>query len=306
MSFFWLLYALSRLALAGDTATIRQEVYSCPGNPSYSVHLTFDDGPRIPQTLQILDTLKKEGIKATFFISASHFSGLLAGKATEQETALLEVLERMKQEGHTIGSHSFEHIEHANLITTPLDKVEENLDKNTKVLERLNLKMPLPFRFPYGSGWFEDNRAENKNQVFSVMQKIKQKGFYPVHWDVDSWDWSKIKNKALPSSILRQICSHKGGIVLMHDIHAFTASNLESIIQSIKKSGHSFVSLPEIMAENSSILTSKNLTSLKDHAAGINTCSRPKGDIDEVWPACSTYEKKSIDINKGNKTESAE
>lgn len=302
MSWMILLLAASG-ALAGE---VRVQHSPCAGGASYPVHLTFDDGPKIPETARILDILKREGIKATFFISTSRFSGFARGKPSANELALVKLLKRMQAEGHVIASHSGEHIEHANPGKETPEEVEANLKKSEKVLESLGLDTPMPFRFPFGSGWFEDRKAENQRQADRVMARVRARGFEPVHWDIDTWDWSKIKRKALPGSILRQICSHEGGIVLMHDIQSFTASNLPALVESIRGSGHKFVSLPEIKAVNQKRSPEKRFTSLASRAAGLFTCGRSVGDLDQVWASCQEYNSKSTDIVKPQENWSAQ
>lgn len=76
---------------------------SSPGR----VFLTFDDGP-INVTLDILDVLKAQNIKATFFINAIH----LEGRGGENEDRAAEALRRIILEGHVLGNHSHDHMGH--------------------------------------------------------------------------------------------------------------------------------------------------------------------------------------------------
>lgn len=280
------------LAFAGDFPVVK---HPCPNGESYPVHLTFDDGPKFPETEQILDELKSRGIKATFFLSMSHFQSLLNGAPSSETQKMLKLVKRMKEEGHSIGSHSFDHIEHANLETVSAAEAKENFKKSDVLAKKLNLIPPIPFRFPYGSGWFQNTNPENQAAANKIMNDVIQSGYSPTHWDLDTWDWSKIKRKALPDSVLNQICSHKGGILLMHDIQSFTAKNLSSILDSIKKSNHKIVSLSEIK-QYSSTKRDGALVSLSKSSAGIFACGRSKGDLDQVWPSCKEYLKKSSDI----------
>ncbi|AHI05790.1 endo-1,4-beta-xylanase [Bdellovibrio bacteriovorus W] len=274
------------------------ESHHCAKNASYKVHLTFDDGPKIPETIQVLDTLKRHGIKATFFISTSRFKNLAQGKApTANERRLLQVIERMKEEGHTVGSHSYEHIEHGNLNKHSKADIMQNLQASYRVIDRLGLPSPVPFRFPYGSGWLVDNNPTNQSMNDFVTREIKSKGYRPFHWDMDTWDWSKVKRQALPKSLLEQVCSHGGGVALMHDIHKWTADNLDSIIQSIQQSGHTFASEEEII-RYSDRHPRGTLVSLKDRAGSIRSCGRKNSDLDQIWADCNEYQQKSSDNNR--------
>ena len=71
------------------------------------VFLTFDDGP-INITLDILDVLKKQDVKATFFVNAIH----LDGRGGENEDRAREALRRIVAEGHVLGNHSYDHMGH--------------------------------------------------------------------------------------------------------------------------------------------------------------------------------------------------
>ena len=74
------------------------------------VFLTFDDGP-IDATLDVLDVLKAEGIKATFFINAIH----LDGQGGEKERNAQQALRRIVAEGHVLGNHAYDHMGHNRL-----------------------------------------------------------------------------------------------------------------------------------------------------------------------------------------------
>nr|WP_244310763.1 polysaccharide deacetylase family protein [Paenibacillus ottowii] len=64
------------------------------------VYLSFDDGPSITVTPKILDILKEENVKATFF---------LVGKAVEENEVTKKITKRLIREGHAIGNHTYSH-----------------------------------------------------------------------------------------------------------------------------------------------------------------------------------------------------
>jgi chitin disaccharide deacetylase len=73
------------------------------------IFLTFDDGP-INATLDILDVLKEQGVRATFFVNGNH----LRGEGGEREDRAGEALRRLVAEGHVLGNHSYDHMRHNN------------------------------------------------------------------------------------------------------------------------------------------------------------------------------------------------
>ncbi len=279
------------LSHAQGEGQVVDRTLKCANNASYPVHLTFDDGPRIPETEIIMDILKKHGIKATFFVTTSRFPKLAAGRTPysphDDESKMIAIVERMRREGHTVGTHSYKHGKFADPREVAPAEAVRDIQKNSVVAKALKIPPPIPYRFPYGSGWFMDRNPAHQAQADFVMQHIRENNYEPVHWDIDSWDWSKIKRKALPESILRQICSHGGGVVLMHDIQRFTAENLDAVILSIKKSNHRFAGLSE--------MRSMNLTSFKDRAVAAGYCGKSAGGVDSVWPDCEVYSERSSD-----------
>ncbi len=295
-TFVFLTFSFLMLATAGaEDVVYLPKKMNCEGDKSYPVHLTFDDGPQLPETELILDILKKNHVKATFLVTMEHFPSLAVGKQpTEEELKLLKLIERMKLEGHTVGSHSYEHIPHSESSEKP--KIQANLEKSYKVISKFNLAKPLPFRFPFGGGWFDVEDPQDKIWSENVQNQVLANGYYLFHWDIDSWDWSAIKRKALPDSVLKQICSHSGGIVLNHDIQPFTAANLQGLIDSIKMSGHQLVGHQQIISYSK---TTANLASLQKWVQGIFFCNKPIGNFDQIWKTCAEYESKTSDSPPG-------
>ena len=83
----------------------------------HSVYLTFDDGPIPESTPFILDTLREFGIKATFFV---------VGENAERYP---ELLKRIKEEGHSVGNHTYNHMGSLrHYVKTYLKNVERNID----------------------------------------------------------------------------------------------------------------------------------------------------------------------------------
>ncbi|WP_434063639.1 polysaccharide deacetylase family protein, partial [Paenibacillus polymyxa] len=64
------------------------------------VYLSFDDGPSVTVTPKILDILKEENVKATFFV---------VGKAVEENEVTKKITKRLIREGHAIGNHTYSH-----------------------------------------------------------------------------------------------------------------------------------------------------------------------------------------------------
>ena len=101
----------------------------CPGGKTYKVTLTFDDGPHSVLTPKVLDVLKEEKVKATFFVLGSHFAG---GRANPNTKTAYALLDREKSEGHYIGSHTYDHLNHPTLTAEKM-RIEDAMEKLKQV-----------------------------------------------------------------------------------------------------------------------------------------------------------------------------
>ncbi len=238
--------------------------FSCDGN--YKVHLSFDDGPNA-NTERILWVLKKSGVKASFYLLGSKLINA-DGSMRRGAGPFFKIMDKMKREGHTIGSHTYQHIHHYNHKKWKASDYEksilrkEGIDwrdnisiiRESNLLEKyLNNKGKIYYRLPYGQGWFEAERKGKKDT--EVLEHLlnpsdnKQKAFH-VGWDIDSSDWRDKNEPMTPANdkkflqdIAKQICNRKGGIVLMHDHTQIVSRNLSCLISNIKSGGHKFTDI---------------------------------------------------------------
>lgn len=181
------------------------------------IALTFDDGPHPYYTEQLLDGLRERDVKATFFV---------LGKHAEQYP---ELVERMSEEGHLIGNHTYSHIQ---LSRRNSEEFKEELIKTSELIEELTGQEVQYVRPPYGT-W--DKKFEEELNMF------------PVLWNVDPLDWSsksvagivqKVKSKAKENSI-----------ILMHDEYKTTVTAALQIVDELKEEGYEFVTVEEILFE---------------------------------------------------------
>jgi polysaccharide deacetylase family sporulation protein PdaB len=186
--------------------------------------LTFDDGPDLQFTPQILDVLKKNRVKATFFVV-----GFLA-------EAHPDLIERMVKEGHVIGNHSYSHA-----LFTKLSgpKFESQIESTQSVVRRLAGYAPKLLRPPYG--------AINEEQI----KWASAHHFLIVNWNVDSLDWKGLSAEQVSRNILSH--THPGSIILQHsgggdgqDLSG-TVKALPEIIQKLKVQGYELVTVPELL-----------------------------------------------------------
>ncbi len=190
-------------------------------SPPNMCALTFDDGPH-PRTIPILDALKEENAKATFFMLGM------------QVKYFPKIAKRVYEEGHDVGNHS---TLHKNLRTLSENEVFADLQKTQKSLENLNI--PVKFmRPPYG--------LYNKG----VIRAADKLGLNTVIWSTDSRDWAKPKPdySNLPNILERPFAYEEmRGVFLFHDVKLRTSKDIRMIIMTLRTMGcEKFVTLSEL------------------------------------------------------------
>ena len=250
------LAGISLLLLAGSASAVDCDAvrakYSCPADTKYPLHLSFDDGPSL-QTVDVLDALRREKVPATFFILAEKID---CGRIFQQcvkdnpDTAAdgsdcipyrqcelrRTILNKTKQDGHMIGSHSYSHLRYSGLDSRLMQR---HFQASKRLLQPFFTTEPPLFRLPYGDGWF--NRKEKSH----VLQELARQNFLHVDWQLSAFDWN-VKNQQgdkIVENVLTQVCSRKnGGVVLFHDgvdnqMHEgrlFTTQNMKNWIPTMR------------------------------------------------------------------------
>lgn len=194
------------------------------------VYLTFDDGPGGQVTKDILDTLKKESVPATFFVIGSQIKG--------QEELLL----RMKDEGHSIGLHSFTH--DRNKLYCSNDNFLNEMIKSQEAIYSVTEEKYNILRFPFGC----NNKSYRLTQ--GLVDSLHNNNFKIYDWTTDSEDGANYKSA--PETIIRKACKKEDRVVvLMHCgfINKTSAKALPSVIKYYKDNGYIFKSIDETTPE---------------------------------------------------------
>ena len=201
------------------------------GESEKPIALTFDDGPWEKSTSQVLDLLKKNNIKATFFV---------VGRQAERYPQLLK---QTVADGHALGNHTWSHQYHMfnrAAAAREIDKTAELVYKTTGVKTTL-------FRPP--GGYLNNGLAAYAHQ----------KKYAVVMWSADSLDWRYRLPTALIDRVVREASA--GGIVLMHDgggDRSKTVQALPEVIARLRQRGYKFVTVPELMEmEDKQLLANK-------------------------------------------------
>lgn len=190
-----------------------------------SIALTFDDGPDPSYTNRLLDILKENDVKATFF--------LVADKAKKNR----DIVERMKAEGHGIGMHSLYH--KSAWLSLPHETIKE-FSKSLSIFSDLGLHITY-FRPPWGTFNALTLRGAIKHKLKIIM------------WTVEAFDWRKDNTPAKIEDILLSRIEDED-IIVLHDSGGATGAPnntlkaLETTIPKLLKKGFHFITVDESLA----------------------------------------------------------
>ncbi|MBO1579499.1 MULTISPECIES: peptidoglycan-N-acetylglucosamine deacetylase [Bacillus] len=194
--------------------------FSGPYNKA-EVALTFDDGPDLVFTPQILDKLKNYGVKAAFF---------LLGENAERYP---NVVKRIANEGHTIGNHTYNH---PNLAKVSDEEYRNQIVKTEGILQKLAGYAPKFIRPPYGE-------IREKQLEWATGQN-----FMIVQWSVDTVDWKGVSAEKITNTVLGN--AFPGSVILQHSTPGGnlqgSVDSLDRIIPELKAKGARFVTLPSM------------------------------------------------------------
>ncbi|PWI10292.1 bi-functional transferase/deacetylase [Streptomyces sp. NWU339] len=196
--------------------------------PDRRLVLTFDDGPDPVWTPRVLDVLKKHDAHGVFFVTgtmASRYPGLV---------------QRMVDEGHEIGLHTFNH---PDLSLQSKRRIDWELSQNQLAITGAAGIRTSLFRPPYSSF-----SAAMDNKSWPVTEYIGSRGYITVVNNTDSEDWQRpgvdeIIRRATPEN-------GEGAIVLMHDSggdRSQTVAALDKFLPDLKEKGYEFDNLTEAL-----------------------------------------------------------
>ena len=196
--------------------------------------LTFDDGPSTQVTPKILDILKQQNIKATFFV---------LGTMVKSNP---EILKREQEEGHYIANHGYSHIYkkvYAN-ENKPLEEYNKTNELIQQALGDQNYQSNV-FRFPGGStgGYYDKTKIKAK-------KKLKENGIGYLDWNCLTNDADGADTKKAIMKNLKETCKGKNSIVvLMHDApnKSLTAETLPEVIKYLREQEYDFKNLYDIL-----------------------------------------------------------
>lgn len=186
------------------------------------VYLTFEDGPS-EQTESILDVLKKEKVKATFFVVG------------HTDAFSKKMYKRIVKEGHTLGMHSYSHL--FDQIYYDKKSFEKDLSKLSRLLYDTTGEISMFYRFPGGSSYFSGT-----NKIKPYIEVLNKYHISYVDWNVIDFMNTKRKttNKKIVSKIIKDCKVYPVSVVQLHDSSDMkqTKTVLLSLIKQFKNLGY--------------------------------------------------------------------
>lgn len=196
-----------------------------------TVYLTFDDGPSGNITPQILDILKEEGAKATFFIN-------------DKGRGLDYLIKRAFDEGHTVASHTASHNFYS--VYSSETTFFNEIDSIHNLIYNITGRRNKIFRFPGGSSNLISKY--NPGIMTRLVNEANNRGYLYYDWTIDSNDAVGANTKEqVYNNVIKYMGYHSLNIVLMHDAgnKYATLSALRDIIRYGKSNGFVFLPITE-------------------------------------------------------------
>lgn len=232
MSIF-IIIAMSLYGYYVPNSQVFGKVYAASQTKQKVIAITFDDGPNEPYTSEILDILRNNDIKATFF---------LIGNNVDQYP---EIVRRIVAEGNIVGNHTYNH----NPNHALMDETKNDITKAEEAIYNATGLKPHLYRPPHGkkSPW--------------ELESLKDLGLIEVTWSAEANDQHEIIyfGKPTPAEYAEKIVHEagQGRVILLHDGYGTIHDNIKSdksltvealpiIISELQKQGYGFVTVPEL------------------------------------------------------------
>lgn len=219
---------------SNNTFTISRNVivYYAPPNgyADGKIYLTFDDGPSLSITPQLLDILKEENVKATFFV-------------TGISPAAFSLITREYNEGHTVALHTYTH--NYQTVYTSTAGYFNDLQRISDLVKSLTGTESKIIRFPGGSS-NTVSRTYCKGIMSTLANEVTSRGYIYFDWNNDSKDASSAASaQDVYNNVISQLSHYKTNVVLMHDRDNkyYTLNAIRNIIKYGKANGYEFAAI---------------------------------------------------------------
>jgi len=199
---------------AAASAAVQVELEDA--NEGKYVALTFDDGPRADTTTRLLNGLKERHAVATFFLIG------------EQIPGNEELILRMKNEGHQVGNHTYDH---TRLTNADKETILTEVGKTDTLLSELLGEGTYWLRPPYGL------IEEPDRELIQVPM---------IQWTVDPEDWKLRNAQKIYSAVMETV--KPDDIILLHDFYPTSVDAALRVIDMLQEQGYTLVTVEQMFA----------------------------------------------------------
>lgn len=206
---------------AGSLADERRLPIYCVETTDKEIAITFDVAWENSNTQQLIDVLKENDAKATFFVT-----GDWCDRYPDDVKAFFDA-------GHAVENHSDQHPHVAGININDLINDTKECSRKIKMLTG---EEPTLYRAPYG---------EYDNNLLTTVEGL---GLQTIQWDVDSVDWKKPSAEQIKKRVLKNV--KPGSIILFHNDLENTTEALPEILKTLRSQGYSFVPVKELIYED--------------------------------------------------------
>lgn len=210
----------------GNESILKRVIHVSAKSSPGTIYLTFDDGPKAGITNAILDILKEEGVKATFFVTNGGPD---------------ELIVRAYNEGHSIALHTATH-DYSNLYSSVDNYFKDLYSVQDRVYRLTGYKSTI-IRFPGGSS-NTVSRKYSPGIMTTLTNEVLNRGFKYYDWNISSGDAGEVStSEGVYNMVVKNLSKKRVNMVLMHDIKTYTRDALRNIIKYGKENGYTFAAI---------------------------------------------------------------
>ncbi len=211
-----------------------EEIASITKKEEKIAYLTFDDGPNTQVTPKILDILKEEDVKATFFV---------IGKYVEMHP---EIVKREYEEGHYIANHGYDH--NNSILYKDKESFMNEVEKTDMAIgSAIGVEDYCSHIFRFPNGFMSPSNKAKKKEALNILSEMN---YTYIDWNCLNNDSVKKYSKQELMNNLKKTSKNKGAlVVLMHDTKYVSDSStiLKESIQYLKSEGYEFQNFYDLL-----------------------------------------------------------
>lgn len=207
--------------------TLQDKIATLTKKEEKIAYLTFDDGPTLKATGKILDILKTEDVKATFFV---------IGKHVKEHP---ELVNRAYEEGHYLANHGYNH-NNSTLYKSADSFISEIKDTDNEIGKAIGIENYCSHVFRFPNGYMSSHYKAKKKQATKLLSEMN---YTYIDWNCLNNDSIKKYSNSQLLKNLQKSAKNKGTLViLMHDTSDVndTPSVLKDSINYLKEQGYEF------------------------------------------------------------------